>query len=106
MNRKTRMAVIGRDGLACAYCGRVTEPGKTLGPSGTVIEHSFGYSIQDEQYLVVSCRSCNSKKNRMTVVEWLQQTNEKIEEIKSLERLRDNLVSVIARTASKSRGRV
>jgi hypothetical protein len=68
MNRSLKKVVIKRDGLVCQYCGIDVIEGITA-VNGLVIEHVNGRS-EDISNLCVSCKRCNSNKNRRTAVEW------------------------------------
>ena len=85
-------AVIERDGLVCQYCGRAVVKGQTAGGGGLVIEHVEGRA-EDTSNLCVSCRSCNSTKNRRTASEWLADTSD---EIAALVRLYDRRARIAA----------
>lgn len=68
MNRRMVNAVIKRDGLTCQYCSRNVIKG-SVARNGLVIEHVNGRSESIDN-LCVACRSCNSRKNKRTAVEW------------------------------------
>ena len=96
MNRRLRLEVLARDGKRCAYCGVITTGKNGPNRTRTVIEHSFGPLHQDIGYLVVSCRRCNSVKNRMSAPEWLSRIDKTIQEARDLSKIRHRVSSVIS----------
>ena len=65
-----RLAIYLRDGLCCAYCGAVMEQGDTLLTLDHVTPHSLGGSNR-EANLVTCCKSCNSRKQDLSVQNFL-----------------------------------
>jgi len=63
--RLTR-AVKLRDGDICQYCGKTVNWKDRRGPDGGTYDHVDPYGENTIDNIVVSCRSCNSKKGKRT----------------------------------------
>lgn len=64
--RHIRRAVIARDGLDCALCGRITIEGGGTNPLATEIDHKRPVArggTDDLDNLRVACRECNNARN-------------------------------------------
>ena len=101
MNKQLVDAVIKRDGLKCSYCGINTIRGKTRGNDGTVIEHMEKDRSEDLSRLCVSCRRCNSKKNSLSVYEYLGKIDAQINEITRLREIRKCVLSAIQKMEAR-----
>jgi len=73
--------------------------GKTRGGNGLVIEHVSG---RDETFnnLCVSCRRCNSTKNRRTAEEWMQDIDKEIDAVVYLIEKRKRIEDLLSKLDS------
>lgn len=90
-------AIIKRDGLRCSYCGRMTVRGQLSGDIGTVIEHMTKDRSEAESHLCVSCRKCNSKKNNLSIFEYLGKIDAIIDQAERLKIERRMVLEAISK---------
>ena len=102
MNKKLKTEILlSHQGGKCFYCKQILnidDHGKGLEVS-PVIEHVIARSlggVNQTDNTVVSCHSCNSMKNAMTLVEWSKKNGEKLEKIIKLEKRLKNIQLVLS----------
>ena len=59
--KRTRLAVLARDGMQCAYCGKEADQ------VDHVVSRVSGGDMFDMDNLVAACRLCNQKKSSKSV---------------------------------------
>jgi hypothetical protein len=93
LGKRLRFSIFHRDGFTCQYCGRTPEQDEVILHVDHIISVKDG-GTDDKQNLITSCRDCNlgksaksilkRNKSEQDIAQELEQTKERLEQLKQL----------------------